>query len=184
MIQAHVAVFGSSQAQPGEPAYSETERLGARLASFGVAVVNGGYSGLMEAVSKGAATEGGRVIGITSPQVFPQRSGANAWITEERPHSTITERIHDIVNFSDASITMTGSLGTLTELMAAWNTAFVARFRGAVPKPVITIGEPWTSLVPHLAETLDTDRSVVTTVASVDEAVDELVRQLELSPVG
>lgn len=184
MIQAHVAVFGSSQAQPGESAYANAERLGALLASSQLAVVNGGYAGLMEAVSRGAAGQGGHVVGITAPQTFPGRSGANPWIAEERPHATITERIHDIVSFSDASITMEGSLGTLTELLAAWNTAFVARFSESVPKPVIAVGEPWGSLVPHLAETLATDASLVTTVATVEDAVDEVVRQLDLNPVG
>lgn len=176
-----VAVFGSSQAQPGDPAYTETQRLGRLLAEAGCTVLNGGYGGLMEAVSKGAAEGGGHVIGVTAPSVFPGRSGANPWVREERPHGTITERIHHIVSSADATITMPGSIGTLTELLAAWNTAFVARFSGIVPKPVITIGDPWMALVPHLAETLATDDSLVTTTPGVDEAMDVIGRCLGLS---
>ncbi len=182
MTQPHVAVFGSSQAQPGDPSYVSTFRLGALLAAEGVAVLNGGYAGLMEAVSRGASESGGHVIGITAPPVFPGRTGANEWISEERAHPTLTERIHDIVTLADATITVAGSLGTLTELLVAWNTAFVARFSGATPKPVIAVGAPWNASIPQLAEELKTDGSLVTTVETIEEAVDRLVRQLGLTP--
>lgn len=184
MSQPSIAVFGSSQAEPASPAYESATRLGALLAASGAAVLNGGYAGLMEAVSRGAADAGGHVIGITAPAVFPGRAGANAWITVERPHPTITERIHDIISLSDATITLPGSLGTLTELMAAWNTAFVARFSGAVPKPVLTVGEPWLTLVPDLAIRLETDGSLVTSLTTVDQAVEVLVERLGLKPAG
>ncbi|MFQ5342158.1 MAG: hypothetical protein ACE5F6_11500, partial [Anaerolineae bacterium] len=64
-----VAVFGGGAPPPGSPAYAEAERLGRLLARAGYSVLNGGYSGTMEAVSRGANEAGGHVIAVTS-QVF------------------------------------------------------------------------------------------------------------------
>lgn len=179
-----VAVFGSSSTRPEDQIYRDTCRLGGLLAAAGCVVVNGGYGGLMEAVSMGAAQAGGHVIGITAPAVFPERSGTNPWIGEERAHASLTERIHDIITLTDATITVPGSIGTLTELLAAWNTAFVARFSGQHPKPVITVGHPWLTLVPHLTLSLATDGSLVTTTHDVDQAVATVLERLGASPAG
>lgn len=50
-----VAVFGSSSCKQGSDEYTEAEHLGLKLAEGGIDVVTGGYSGTMEAVSKGAS---------------------------------------------------------------------------------------------------------------------------------
>ena len=152
-------------------------RCGALLAEAGFVVMTGGYGGLMEAVSRGARDRGGTVFGITAPEVFPDRPGANEFVSHERPAPHLLDRIHDMTRTSAAAITLPGSLGTLTELVAAWNLAFVARFSGTAPKPLITVGEQWATLVDHLASTLDADRSLVLTVATVDDAV-KVVRKL------
>ena len=166
-----VAVFGASSPVPGEPVYENGIRCGRLLAEAGFAVATGGYAGLMEAVSLGAAEAGGRVIGVTVPDVFPDRSGGNAHLTEETRTASLLERIHEMVDLSVASIAMPGSLGTATELLVAWNLAYVARFTGATPKPVIAVGEQWRRLVPLLTEDLRTDGSLVTLADTVDEAV-------------
>ena len=101
----------------------------------------------------------------------PRPAGANEFVSHERPAPHLLDRIHDMTRTSAAAITLPGSLGTLTELVAAWNLAFVARFSGTAPKPLITVGEQWATLVDHLASTLDADRALVLTVATVDDAV-------------
>ena len=62
-----VAVFGSSQTEPGSLEWEEARRAGTRLGEAGYAVITGGYGGTMEAVSSGAADAGGHVIGVTAP---------------------------------------------------------------------------------------------------------------------
>jgi hypothetical protein len=166
-----VAVFGASSPRPGEPSYDVGVRCGKLLAEAGYAVATGGYAGLMEAVSLGARQAGGRVIGVTVPDVFPHRSGGNEHLTEEMCAATLLERIHEMVEASIASIALPGSLGTATELLVAWNLAYVARFANAEPKPVIAVGNQWQHLVPLLTEELDTDGSLVTLVDTVGEAV-------------
>ncbi|MEA2023960.1 MAG: LOG family protein [Actinomycetota bacterium] len=166
-----VAVFGASSPVPGDPVYDDGVRCGRLLAEAGYAVATGGYAGLMEAVSFGASGAGGRVIGVTVPDVFPDRPGGNAHLTEETRTASLLERIHEMVDLSVASIALPGSLGTATELLVAWNLAYVVRFTGATPKPVIAVGEQWRHLVPLLTEELRTDGSLVSVVDTVDEAV-------------
>ena len=173
-----VAVFGSSAGRPGDPGYEEARTCGRLLAEAGYAVATGGYAGTMEACSRGAAEAGARVIGVTAPAAFPGRSGANAWVGEEVPAATITERIHHILSISAACITLDGSIGTLTELMVAWNIAFIACLGTAPPKPVVAVGPSWAALVPDLAARLATDASMVTLVPDVTAAVAEVCRRV------
>jgi predicted Rossmann-fold nucleotide-binding protein len=132
----------------------------------------------MEAVSLGAKSAGGHVIGVTAPTVFRDRSKANDHITTEKPATSLIERIGILADGTAGSIALWGSLGTAAELIVAWNLAYVAPFAGEMPKPVIAVGEPWTSLVPHLESELVTTPQLVTVVADVDAAVNEMVRRL------
>ena len=173
-----VAVFGASAPRPGESDYEDGVRCGRLLAEAGFAVATGGYAGLMEAVSLGAREAGGRVIGVTVPDVFPDRPGGNEHLTEETRAASLLERIHEMVEVSVASIALPGSLGTATELIVAWNLAFVARFAGTEPKPVIAVGDQWRRIVPLLTTELETDGSLVTLVTTVDEAVQAIAPTL------
>ncbi len=173
-----VAVFGASAASPGDSDYEAGFRCGRLLAEAGFRVATGGYGGLMEAVSHGAAAAGGHVIGVTAPGVFPSRPAANAYVLEERIAPSLTERIHDLVDTSAAVIALPGSLGTATELMVAWNLAFVAQFSGATAVPVVTVGPRWRRVVGILANELDTDGSLVTCVDSVEEAAATVIQRL------
>lgn len=178
MSRTHVSVFGSSQSQPGEPDYENAVTLGGLLAGRGCTVINGGYGGLMEAVSVGAARAGGEVIGITAPTVFPGRSGANGYLTSERPAPDLVTRIGAMLELSDAAIALPGSLGTLTELVVTWNLNFVASFSGKTPIPLITVGAPWSELVPLLTDRVSTKGNLVTCVDTVEDAMAQLDAQM------
>jgi uncharacterized protein (TIGR00725 family) len=166
-----VAVFGASSAAPGDDWFTAGERCGRLLAVAGFTVATGGYGGVMEAVSRGAAAAGAHVIGVTAPSVFPDRPGANDHVAEERRAASLTERIHELVSIADAAIALDGSLGTATELLVAWNVAFVAA-TGAEPRfPVVAVGQRWKALVPTLAGALDTPADLIECVDDVDAAV-------------
>ncbi len=174
-----VAVFGASTTVPDTPQYDDGVRCGRLLAEAGFAVATGGYGGLMEAVSLGAGRAGGRVIGVTAPSVFPQRTGGNPHLTEETRAESLLTRIEELAHRTDAVIALPGSLGTATELLAAWNLAFVTRFGASEPKPIFAVVEPWSTLVPVLTDVLDTDGGLVTLVPTVDDAVTEMTGRFQ-----
>ena len=173
-----VAVFGSSAGRPGEPPYEAARSCGRLLAEAGYAVATGGYGGVMEACSRGASDAGGRVIGVTAPAAFPGRPGANRWVQEEISAGTITERIHLLIGESDACLALDGSIGTLTELVMAWNLAFVDALSGVPARPVVAVGPTWAAVVAYLAEATGSDPSGVTLVPDVAAAVDEVRRRV------
>ena len=126
-------------------------------------------------------TVGGSITGVTAPDVFPHREVPNRFVQEHIRAASITERIHELVDISDACIALPGSIGTFTELMVAWNLAFVARFSDSPPNPVVAVGPMWAELVTHLGARLGTDTSLVTCVGTVQEAVDEITRRVPTS---
>jgi len=166
-----IAVFGASQSLPGDAHFQEAALCGELLALAGFAVATGGYAGAMEAVSQGARLAGGHVIGVTAPNVFPGRVGANKHVIEERLAGSLVARIDRLVEDTDGAIALWGSLGTATELLVAWNVAYVAPFSGGLRTPVVAVGQPWTAIVPYLEESLGTDTSVVTVADNVGDAV-------------
>jgi len=136
-----VAVFGASAPRPGEPAYEEAYRLGRALAQAGHTVLNGGYIGTMEAVSRGAAEAGGRVIGVTCEVIERWRPvGPNPWLTEEWRATTLLERLTRLLEAADAAVVLPGSVGTWTEMLLWWNHLVI----GAMPpKPLLLYGPAW-----------------------------------------
>lgn len=174
-----IAVFGASQTRPGEPAYEDGVECGKRLAEAGLAVATGGYGGIMEAVCRGAAEAGGPTIGVTAPTVFPDRAGANPWVQHELAAGDLIERIGLLTSLASGCITMPGSLGTLAELMVAWNLAYLAPFANRTYGPIVAVGATWQKMVPELIDQLETDGSFVTTVGTVQAAVEAVLRELD-----
>jgi hypothetical protein len=166
-----IAVFGSSTVPPDDPRFDEGIECGRLLAGAGYAVATGGYGGVMEAVSRGASEAGGVVYGVTAPESFPDRPGANAYVAEEIPAPTITERIHRMISLADGFIALEGSIGTLTELVMAWNVAYVDRLAGRPAKPVAAVGNRWADVVTRLVPQIATDGDLVACVPTAGEAV-------------
>lgn len=176
-----ISVFGASQAKPGDKDYEAGVECGRLLADAGFAVATGGYGGQMEAVCKGAVTAGGSTIGVTAPSVFPKRPGANEWVQHEIEADDLVHRIGVLSSIASGFIAMPGSLGTLAELVVAWNLALVAPFADQSFGPIVTVGETWQEVVPDLIRQLQGE-DLVKTVLTVDEAVSYLTSALAPLP--
>lgn len=149
-----ISVFGGSQPKPGDSAYEEARLLGEMLAQRGHIVINGGYIGTMEAVSRGAAEAGGHVIGVTCEDIEKWRNvGANRWVKEEIRRKTLNERLQTIIEECDAAIALPGGPGTLTEIALTWNLMIVESRRRS---PLILIGDGWQSVFGQVFEKLGT----------------------------
>ena len=140
-----ISVFGGSQPKAGDAAYEEARLLGELLAQRGHVVLNGGYIGTMEAVSRGASEAGGHVIGVTCEEIEAWRKvSANRWVKEEIQKKTLIERLQVLVEECDAAIALPGGAGTLTEIALAWNLMIVESRRRS---PLILVGSGWQSTI-------------------------------------
>ncbi|HEX2681373.1 MAG TPA: LOG family protein, partial [Candidatus Dormibacteraeota bacterium] len=79
-------------------------------------VINGGFGGVMGAVSEGAASEGGTVIGILPDA---DRAGANDHLTLSLPTGLGQARNAVIVTAAESVIAIGGGWGTLSEIATA-----------------------------------------------------------------
>lgn len=95
------------------------EEVGGLLAQRGCTVVNGGLDGVMAAVSRGAASHGGLVIGILPGE---DRSAGNSHLTFALPTGLGEMRNALVVRASDAVICVGGSWGTWSEVALAVRT--------------------------------------------------------------
>ncbi len=147
MTQGIVTVFGGASPRPGSPAYQEAYIVGKLLAQAGYTVATGGYTGTMEAASRGAAEAGGHVIGVTCERLnfWEKRSlRANPWVKEEIRLPTLRERLYKLVEFCDAAVALRGGIGTLSEISLTWSLIQVEEIK---PKPLILLGRTWGDLL-------------------------------------
>ena len=179
-----VTVFGSAMPKPGEAAYQEAVKLGDILAKEGHTVLTGGYSGTMEAVSRGAAEAGGHVIGVTCTEIERWRSSvtANAWVKEEWRRPTLPDRLMVLIDNCEAALTLPGGVGTLLEVMMMWNRLII---KAIPPRPLILIGPGWKTTLQSFLEqqgqyVLEVDRQFLTFVDTIEEAAVKLHQKIIL----
>jgi uncharacterized protein (TIGR00730 family) len=134
-----IAVYGSSTIAPAAAEYRLARTLGAELARGGADVMTGGYSGVMEAASRGAAEAGGHVIGVTV-QLLEERGPVNAWVSQRIHTPDLFERLRVLVNGADGFIAVAGHVGTLAEVFLTW-TLLSAGARAEAP--LVLLGDAW-----------------------------------------
>ena len=169
-----ITIFGGSSPKPGEEPYIIAERLGYELGAKGHTVLTGGYIGTMEAVSKGASSAGGHVIGVTCEEIERWRTvKPNKWVKEERRYFKLHERILALINDCDIALALPGGVGTLTEIALMWNLSLIGSI---TPKLIILIGKSWKGIVssflfvqsPYIK---DRDNEMITMVNDIDSAL-------------
>lgn len=136
-----ISVFGSSRPRSGSEAYEQARQVGRLLAEAGFAVATGGYTGTMEAVSDGAASAGGHVIGVGCTQIERFRPGGlNEWVVEAIRYDTLRERLYHLVVENDGMIALPGGIGTLSEMALAWSLLQVGEVN---ERPLVLLGDIW-----------------------------------------
>ena len=148
-----VTVFGGSQPKPGDPAYKQALELGKLLGGSDYTVLNGGYIGTMEAVSRGAVEAGGHVIGVTCDEIEAWRPvRPNPWLSEEMRFPTLSQRLTALIENCDAALALPGGVGTLVEISLMWNQLLTEII---TPRPLITIGIGWQAVFAQLFSSHD-----------------------------
>jgi uncharacterized protein (TIGR00730 family) len=181
--QHRIAVFGSSLPKPGEPDYTHAQHLGQALAQAGYIVMTGGYSGTMEAVSRGAAEAGGHVIGVTCADLETWRPlPPNQWVLEEIRMQTLRDRMYKLIDDCDAAIALPGGIGTLAEVAAMWSELQTS---GSHPRLLVLVGAGWkgtfTTLLNHQGDYIAPPyRRLVAMADDASDAVAQLKQHFRL----
>ncbi len=166
-----IGVYGSAATPPGTPDYVDAYRLGAALAQAGYAVMTGGYSGTMSAISHGASEAGGHVIGVTVGLFKERGLVPNPFVHEEVHLPTLAQRLNYLIVKPDAYVFLKGGTGTLSEMALAWSLLQVTE----VPaRPMILVGPMWQTFVPQFAKISTVSENEVkflTVVDSVDQVI-------------
>jgi uncharacterized protein (TIGR00730 family) len=133
-----ISVFGSSRPKETDADYLEARTLGRKLGEAGFAVCTGAYSGIMEAISRGAKAAGAKTYGV-STEAF-RDAKVNAWVDVEIRTKSWQERLFEIIKLGDGFVACKGGTGTLAELAVAWE----MMNKSVMPvKPLIAMGAFW-----------------------------------------
>jgi uncharacterized protein (TIGR00725 family) len=155
-VEPYIAVCGPDPS--ASDAVLHAEEAGRLLAQAGAVVVCGGHGGVMEAVARGASSEGGTVVGVL-PGL--DRTEGNAHLTVAIATGLGELRNGLIVRTVDAVIAVAGGFGTLSEVALALKTGV----------PVVAL-DSWE--LATRGRPLDPDPIV--RAATVEEAVREALR--------
>jgi|SRR5690606_20980057 uncharacterized protein (TIGR00730 family) len=170
-----VAVYGSASAMPGEPDWQVAYEVGRALATSGYCVLSGGYGGVMEACSQGAAEVGGHVMGAEVGLFRERGQRLNQWVTEPVPFETLRDRLYFLVQRPDAFVVLRGGVGTLSEMSLLWSLLQV----GEIPaRPCVLVGPMWRRFIEVFAETSTVSADDLRWLTLVERA-DQVVPALE-----
>src|SRR5881397_1057281 len=169
-----VTIFGGAKCKEDSAEYAQALRVGQLLAEQGITICTGGYSGVMEAASRGAHERGGRVLGITMNQF---KSEPNRYLTEKVPSEHFYERLQRLITQSVGYIALRGGMGTVTEISLVWN-KMQTRVLG--PRPLVLLGDCWPPVVREWQRSLavgDADVEILRFATSPEAAVDIILRE-------
>ncbi|GAB1421727.1 hypothetical protein MASR2M15_19090 [Anaerolineales bacterium] len=167
-----VSIFGSANISAEHPVYQETYQLASELGKRACTILTGGYGGVMEAASRGAAEQNGHVVGVTLNYFSNLRGGPNRWVNEEIIYERLQDRIDHLVVHADAYIAMGGGVGTAQEIIEVWQRKRmdpVLRLR-----PLILVGQIWREVMSPLQNSIfvpDPDRDMIQFANQFDDVL-------------
>lgn len=172
-----ITVYGSSQVGPRDRVYEDSVSIGRALARSGFAVMTGGYLGVMEAISKGARSVGGHVIGVTTDQIGLQfNAQPNIYLDEIINYAELRDRLLHMVEKADGYLAMPGGIGTLHEIAETWE---LMRIGGVPRRPFVCYGPMWEDVIgileksPYLGDGYHGMITIAQTPENVIEAFNE-----------
>lgn len=163
-----VAVFGSARVLAESEVYEDSYQVGRALARAGYITMTGGYGGVMEAASRGAAEANGEVHGITVASLeYIGESRLNQWVGKEYRYSTLLERVKHLAQTADAYVAMPGGVGTAQELVEVWQ---LMRLGDLPEKPLFVFGEFWNPMIQSMLDNDFIDERDTKFIIEVDNA--------------
>lgn len=169
-----ITIFGGSKCGESSPEYAEARRLGALLAGEGFTICTGGYLGIMEAASRGARENGGRVLGIVMNQF---KSEPNRFLTDKVASDHFYDRLQNLITRSVGFVAFRGGMGTVTEISLVWNKLTT----NVLPRrPLVLVGECWRGVVDSWQKNLvvsDADLAFLDFAADAESAASIVIEK-------
>jgi len=174
-----ISVFGSARTPAGDPLYALAEKLGARLAESGFAVITGGGPGAMEAANKGAVSVGGTSVGLGIE--LPWETDVNDYVNLPLNFRYFFVRKTMFVKYAQGYVVLPGGVGTMDELFEALTLAQTGK---VTQFPIVLMGvRHWEGLVAWMRDTMlvdkrinESDLDMLTLTDDVEEAVELMVK--------
>ncbi|WP_103068223.1 LOG family protein [Aquimarina sediminis] len=139
----YATLFGGAGRNRKSKEYKETVMIGSLLTKNGYVVKNGGYGGMMEAVSKGVTLEDGKVIGITCKQVGSEQG--NEFLSETIVTKKLYERLELLIQETSVFIVQKGGIGTLSEVFLTLD--IIRKDKSENRPKVFFIGSFWRDII-------------------------------------
>lgn len=152
-MEKYATFFGGAINDTTTNEYYDSVLIGELLAENGYILKNGGYRGLMEAVTLGSNNKNGKSIGFTCKSFGNIRG--NKYLTEVVVCENIYERLNKLIEDSEIFIVQKGGYGTLSELFL---TIDIIRKLPITKRPkIILFGKFWQPYVELLISTYGND---------------------------
>ena len=171
-----VTVFGSSIPKSGEIEYETAFQLGKKLAESNLNVCNGGFQGIMDAVSKGAKENGAEAIGITL-DIYNAKPSLN--LTQHISTHTLFHRLEKLISIGDAFVVLQGGTGTLLELSLVWELINKGMIK---EKPFACHGLMWKKMVRLMEDQIAIENrksGLIKCFDEIDDCADYIISRLK-----
>ena len=133
-----VSIFGSARVAEDSPFYRDAEQMGELIARHGIAVITGGWPGIMEAGNRGAALAGGTSVGLGIE--LPHEQGINDYVNLGMTFRYFFVRKTMFVKYSSGIIVCPGGFGTLDE---TFEILTLVQTHKVDKKPVVLFGSAY-----------------------------------------
>lgn len=169
-----VGIFGSARTARDSYCYQQAVEAAEKIAKQGVAVITGGGPGIMEAANRGAASAGGKSVGLAVE--LPHEEEPNNWVNLGMTFRYFFVRKTMFMKYSSGAIFFPGGFGTLDELSEMLT---LVQTHKVAKTPLVLFGtEYWSGLMGWIETTLkengminELDTQLLTLTDDVDEAV-------------
>ena len=163
-----VTIFGSARSRPNTIWYKEAEKTARLLVQSGFNVISGGGPGIMEAANKGAATAGGKSVGLHIQLPKEQKPNKYANVLLDFKYFFIRKVM--FVKYAVAYIIMPGGFGTLDELFESLTLIQTHRIKSF---PVILMDSKyWNGLIDWIKGTVLKEKNISKSDLDIFRVVD------------
>ena len=133
-----LGIFGSWRTPEQDQDYKLAYSIAKISVRNGMRVLNGGYTGIMEAASRGANDNSGIAIGYTWKGLDKLLS-PNSYLSKNKSFNTNVARIGALIDDADICVFFPGRTGSIAELALAVE----KRAKGEMKYPLYLAGDYW-----------------------------------------